>query len=173
MKTIISIIILLVVAIPSYACDEECRKQAAEKKYNVEFAGYLSRKYCSDIATEFMTSTMKSLQNYRFNHLGSKHRGGMNNTNKFIMQRSEWLEECDNYLKLTDYGRVFKDKATTQKIMSAMSAVKEELDALIQGATYSNTEDSTIVAGEKFDRLFKLVDHHKTLLLLKGQFVTR
>ncbi|MEJ2419492.1 MAG: hypothetical protein P8Y45_21720 [Exilibacterium sp.] len=157
------------------ACDEACRKQSAAKKSGVEFSSYLSRKYCKNIAMEFMTTTISSLQSYRSKHLRDKHRGGMSNTRKFIEQRKEWLEECDQYLSLTQHGRIFKNSKTTENILNAMDSVSQELSALVNGVTYTSQpgNDSTSVAGEKFDRLFELVDQHKTRLQLRGQFVIR
>ncbi|TQV67762.1 hypothetical protein FKG94_24845 [Exilibacterium tricleocarpae] len=175
MKKIICLFFLFGLTPQALSCDEECRKQLAEAKYSVDFPGYLTRKYCNDIAGEFMTTSMKSLQSYRFKHLESKHRGGMRNTGRFIEQRKEWLAECDQYLKYTDYGRLFKDAETTDRIFAAMTSVSVELASLVEGATYTDEagDASTQVAAEKFDLLFKLVDNHKTLLQIRGQFVTR
>ncbi len=175
MKKIICLFVLLGFGPQAVACDETCRKQLAEAKHNIEFPGYLSRKYCRDIATEFMTTSMKSLQSYRFKHLETKHRGGMRNTVRFIEQRQDWLKECDQYLKYTDYGRLFKDAKTTEGIFAAMASVSAELASLVEGVTYTDElgDVSTEVAADKFDQLFKLVDNHKTLMQLKGQFVTR
>ena len=175
MKKIICLFLLFGLVPQTLACDEECRKQLAEAKHNIDFPGYLTRKYCNDIAIEFMTTSIKSLQSYRFKHLESKHRGGMRNTNRFIKQRQEWLLECDQYLKYTDYGRLFRNAQTTDRIFAAMASVSKELASLVEGATYTDElgDASTQVAAEKFDLLFKLVDNHKTLMQIRGQFVTR
>jgi len=174
MKQILCLFILTLTGLQAFACDDTCKKQTTAK-YGVEFAGYLNRKYCSDISIEFMTTTLKSLQSYRFKHLESKHRGGMKNTSRFIKQREEWLQECDQYLSLTKQGRVFKDDKTTGQIMAALKAVSKELESLVKGVTYASdgSRNSTTVAAEKFDKLFTLIDNHKTLLQLRGQFVTR
>ncbi len=147
-----------------------CSSQAAE-----EFPSYLNEKYCEDIKLDFMTSAIKSLQRYREQQLVSQHRGGMNNIRKYLIQRKEWLLECDSYLDAAENDRLFKDKQTTDGIFSAIDSVSEELQSLISGITYSvdQGQSPTAVAGEKFDKLFKLVDDHQTMLLLKGQVVYR
>jgi|GEM_PF-571982 len=155
------------------ACDESCRKEKAQARYGEKFPSYLSRAYCEEIKIEFMTSTLSSLQSYRDTRLDVKRKRGMNNTRSFIDQRKAWLQECDNYLTKTDHGRIFKDDKTTVSIFNAMDSVSRELSSLVKGVTYSfdHGQDSTVMATEKFDHLFELVDNHKTLLLLKGQFV--
>ncbi len=144
---------------------------AAEDK----FPSYLTGKYCNDIKVDFMTSSMKSLQRYRDKQLASQHRGGMNNIRKYLEQREDWLQECDNYLASTSSHRLFKDDQTTAKIFTAISSVTGELQSLITGVTYSVDagQSATDVAADKFDQLFKLVDDHQTLMLMKGQVVYR
>ena len=176
MNKLICFFSLLCIATTSFACeDEACRKQVAETQRGEKFPSYLSSKYCGDIAMEFMTTTIKSLQSYRQKQLASKHRGGMNNTSRFIEQRKEWLEECDEYLSMTSKNRLFKDAKTTNRILKTMDSVSKELKALVKGVTYTNEsgDDTVAVAGEKFDQLFSLVEQHKTKLLLKGQYVIR
>lgn len=165
----------LFMTLSTYACDENCRKKKASTENNIKFSGYLNRKYCSDLTKDFMTASLKSLQSYRANQLGTKHRGGMRNTSRYLKQRLDWLTECDRYLTLTNYGRVFKENQTTDDILTAIESVNKELDSLVAGVTYTNEtgDSSTLVAAEKFDHLFKLIDSHKTMLLLKGQFVVR
>ncbi|MGH1373923.1 MAG: hypothetical protein ACRBBW_17925 [Cellvibrionaceae bacterium] len=140
-----------------------------------KFPSYLTEKYCNSIKVDFMTSSMKSLQRYRDKQLPSQHRGGMNNIRKYLEQREDWLLECDNYLASTSRDRLFKDKKTTDSIFTAISSVTGELNSLITGVTYSTElgESPTSVASQKFDHLFKLVDDHQTLMLMKGQVVYR
>ncbi|GAB3100897.1 hypothetical protein G8770_16420 [Aestuariicella hydrocarbonica] len=140
-----------------------------------EFPSYLSEKYCQGIKLDFMTSSIKSLQRYRDKQLTSQHRGGMNNIRKFLEQRQDWMLECDQYLSKTGKQRLFLDKKTTESVFSAIDSVASELNSLVNGVTYSveNGGSPTDVAAEKFDQLFKLVDNHQTMLLMKGQVVYR
>lgn len=140
-----------------------------------EFPSYLSEKYCQGIKLDFMTSSIKSLQRYRDQQLTSQHRGGMNNIRKFLEQRQDWMLECDQYLSKTAKQRLFLDKKTTEGVFSAIDSVASELNSLVNGVTYSveNGGNPTDVAAEKFDHLFKLVDNHQTMLLMKGQVVYR
>ena len=139
-----------------------------------QFPSYLNGKFCQDTAADFMTTSINSLQRYRHNQLPTLHRGGMNNIRKYILQRTEWLRECDDYLQATTKLRVFKDDKTTEAIFDAMNAVTEELHALIKGVTYASTDgDQSAQAAAKFDRLFDTVETHKNLMLLKGQLVVR
>ena len=139
------------------------------------FPSYLTDKYCSDIKVDFMTSSIKSLQRYRDKQLPSQHRGGMNNIRKFLEQREDWMKECDNYLAQTSKDRLFKDAKTTSEIFTAIDSVTTELQSLITGVTYSVDAGGspTDVAAQKFDHLFKLVEDHQTLMLMKGQVVYR
>lgn len=175
MKNIISLFVLLALAVPAISCDEACRKDQAEAKLGNKFPGYLNWKYCEGIKAEFMTVTIRSLQKYRDTRMDPSRKRGMKNTQIFIDQRKNWLLECDNYIAKTKQGRIFKERKTTDKIFAAMDSVSKELNSLARGVTYSTDtgQDSTAVVSEKFDRLFKLVDDHKTLLQLKNQFVSR
>ncbi|MYM62772.1 hypothetical protein [Pseudomaricurvus sp. HS19] len=155
--------VLLVLLLP-------CLAQAED-----DFPSYLSPKYCTDVKLDFMTSSMKSLRRYRDSQLASRHRGGMNNIRTYLMQRQEWLLECDSYLQATRETRLFKDDATSANIFNAIESVSSELQSLIAGVSYSVEPGGEItdVASQKFDRLFKLVDDHQTLLMMRGQFVAR
>lgn len=139
------------------------------------FPSYINGKYCNDLKRDFITTTIGSLRSYRQQQLTSKHRGGMNNIRNFVQQQETWLKECDQYLQTTQRNRIFQDDKTTRTIFDAMASVTLELDALIKGITYSveGGSKSTDVAADKFDQLFKLVDDHQTLMLLKGQLVFR
>lgn len=140
-----------------------------------KFPSYVNGKYCNDLKRDFVTTTMSGLKSYREQQLTSQHRGGMNNIRNFVQQQETWLKECDEYLKTTQRNRIFQDDKTTRTIFEAMTALTLELDALIKGITYSaeGGSKSTDVAANKFDQLFKLVDDHQTLMLLKGQLVFR
>lgn len=140
-----------------------------------QFPSYLNQSYCQEIAVEFMTSSVGSLQKYREAQLPNLHRGGMNNIRKFINQRKNWLIECDQFLSATNNRRIFKDDSTTDDIFDAMNSVTGELESLISGVSYSVDAGraQSSMAEEKFDHLLLLVDNHKTRLQLKGQLVHR
>ena len=154
-------------------CDEACRKEAAEKKQSVSFPGYLSWQYCEDLKLDFMTTDMGSLQSYSSKHFDTKYKGPIRNTVRFLDQRKEWLAECDNYLSLTDKGRIFYDAKTTSKVFGEIDSVKSELQLVLEGATYSSAQgdETKVIVGEKFDSLFQAVDDHKNLMHLKGKYV--
>ncbi|GAB1268470.1 hypothetical protein NBRC116493_17230 [Aurantivibrio infirmus] len=174
MKKLIGLLVLFGVALPALGCDEACLKNRASATHNIEFPGYLTWKFCEDTKASFMEGDIPSLQNYRNKRLNIKHKNRMKNIQSFVEQRKEWLQECDKYMQLTDHGRIFKDSKTTGEVFESMDAVSKELASLIQGATYVSAEggsDNEVVAS-KFDQLFKLVDDHKTMMMIKGQFVT-
>ena len=140
------------------------------------FPNYLTEKYCNGIKLDFMTGSIKSLQNYRDKQLISQHRGGMRNIQRFLKQRQDWLQECDSYLSATStHKRLFRNEESTDEILDAINSVSNELGSLIAGVTYSDDaqDSSSSVAAEKFDHLFQLVENHQTLLLLRGQVVYR
>lgn len=167
--------ILLVSASAANGCDEQCLKEKAEANNNVAFSSYLSWKHCDDTRMNFMTSSISSLDKYRSKHFDTRYKGGIKNIKNYLEQRKEWLQECDNYMQLTGKGRVFDDAKTTKKVFTAIDQVTKELNDLIAGVTYSNEfgQDSATVMNEKFDNLFKVVEDHKTLMHLKGRYVTR
>ncbi|SMF58080.1 hypothetical protein SAMN02745866_03749 [Alteromonadaceae bacterium Bs31] len=175
MKAILTIgtIVSLVLASTVYGCDEECLKEKAETKNNISFPSYLTWEYCDNTRMDFMTSSIDSLENYKTNHFDTRYKGGMRNIKNYVIQRKEWLQECDQYMQLTNHGRVFDD--ATKDIFSAMDAVIKELDDLIAGVTYSSEtgQDSKAIMAERFDGMFKLVDDHKQLMHYKGRYVTR
>lgn len=171
----ISTILLTVSASAANGCDEQCLKEKAEASNKVSFAGYLSWKYCDDTRMDFMTSSVSSLENYRSKHFDMRYKGGIKNIKNYLVQRKEWLQECDEYIQLTGKGRIFEDAKTTKKVFTAIDEVTKELSDLIAGITYSSEfgQDSSTVMNEKFDSLFKTVEDHKTLMHLKGRYVTR
>jgi len=174
MKIIISMVALLMFSMSSFACDEECRKQAAAKKHGVRFASYLNTKYCDDIKSEFMSIAINSLQRYRDTRLSDQRQYGMKTTRHFIDQRRDWMQECENYLSLSEGENLFYEKKTTKNIFLALTRISAEMKALLDGVTYSNEGElgNNAQVAEKFDVLFQLVDTHKTLMQLRGQVAT-
>ncbi|WP_299772624.1 hypothetical protein [uncultured Pseudoteredinibacter sp.] len=155
----------------AYACDESCKRAQAEERLKIKYPSYLNKRYCRDVSGQFLTTAAKSLQRYRENQLSDLHRGGMYNTRKFLVQRKEWLKECDDYLQQVSRYRVFRNDKTTKDIFSAIDKVNTILAALVNGATYVSDEgyDSLTAVSERFDNLLKLMDNHKTQMQLAGQ----
>ena len=175
MKIVIGFIVILMISMPAFSCDEACRKEKASAKHDIKFPSYLTWKYCESTKNQFMTSGVRSLRLYRDTRMSPNRKRGMKTTKTFVDQRKERLLECDQYMKLTGKGRIFEEEETTEEVFAALESVSKELDSLVSGVTYvlNPGEDTTTVASKKFDRLFKLVDTHKTMLQLKGQFVSR
>lgn len=175
MKKILGLCVLLALAFPALGCDEECQRERASAANNVEFPGYLTWKFCEDTKLSFMEGDIASLENYRSERLNVEHKRRMTNIRDFVVQRKEWLQECDRYLELTQHGRIFTDQATTDEVFAAMDAVTKELNAALKGVTYVS-EDSgrgeDVIIGSRFDNLFKLIDTHRTKMMLDSQFVT-
>lgn len=174
MNKLLAAFALLVLSLPALACDETCQRDRASVTHNVEFPGYLSWKFCEDTKLTFMQNDIPSLENYRQKRLDTQYKVRMKNIRNFVVQRKEWLAECDNYFELTDHGRIFKDEENTDQIFMAMDEVSDQLGNAINGVTYvaNGDQDDNAIIGAKFDKLFKLVNDHKTLMMLKGQFVT-
>lgn len=170
MKKILLIITLICFSPFSLACDETCKRAKAEAANNVKFASYLNQKYCKTTGVDFLLHGRKSLQNYRDKQLPTAHRGGAKNIRNFILQRKDWLEECDNYLQLTDQGRIFRDKESTEKILASMTSTAEELHKIMMRprVEVESLELVTAPAGQKFDELFKNVDAHYLELQRRG-----
>lgn len=137
------------------------------------FPSYLTDKYCNNLKLDFMSADTKSLQAYREKQLAKRHPGGMNNIRKFIDQRQEWLQECENYLSTVKGQHLFRDEDTTTRVFQSMTLLSSELDALVKGVTYSSVEGDTSVVAQKFDQLIQLIDEHDTLMRIKGQMVYR
>lgn len=170
MKKIFFIFTLLSLSQFGLACDETCKRTKAETANNVKFASYLNAKYCKSTGVDFLLQGRKSLQAYRDKQLPTGHRGGAKNIRNFILQRKDWLQECDKYLQLTEQGRIFRDKESTDKIIGAMTGTADELQKIMkrpQGQTES-LELVTAPAAQKFDALFKLVDAHYLELQRRG-----
>lgn len=168
------ILFSLFVCLPSQACDETCKREAAMEEHGVTFASYLTASYCQDTSVDFLLRARESLQDYREGKLVTGHKGGMRNISRFLKQRKQWLEECDQYLALTGQGRVFRDETTTQNILTAIDATTAELDRLVasDGGVYA-PESQSEMAGVRMDQLFMVVDNHRTDLQLRGQLVIR
>lgn len=171
MKRLLCIIGILLFSATTFACDETCLREKAQTEHKVTFPSYLDSKYCKTTSKDFLIGARKSLQKYHDERLDSAHRGGIRNIRNFIEQRKEWLLECDNYLKLTDQGRIFRTKSTTEEIMTAIESLSEELQRLI---TIRKTADEdgielTAEARARFDKMFTLIDAHRTDLQLRGQ----
>lgn len=170
MNRLIFIFILALLAPTALACDETCRRDKAMAEHNVSFPSYLDSKYCKTTSVDFLVGARKSLQIYHDERLNSAHRGGARNIRNFLEQRKEWLLECDKYLSLTDQGRIFRTKSTTDEIIGAMTALSDELNRLIGIRRTANEEgyELTTESRLKFAQLFKLIDAHRTDLQLRG-----
>ncbi len=174
MKRLFALLLFAVLSPMAFACDENCKRERAMAEHGVTFPSYLNARFCHDTRVEFLLRGRRSLQQYYDQHLASGHRGGMRNINNFITQRIEWLQECDQYLRLTDQGRIFRNEETTEEIFESMKGVANELDRLVHrsGATGTYVSD-TSGATALFDEMFSLVDAHVTDLQLRGQLVIR
>lgn len=170
MKKILLTIALLSLSQFSFSCDEACKRAKAEAANNVKFASYLNAKYCKSTGVDFLIQGRKSLQTYKDKQLPTAHRGGAKNIRNFILQRKDWLQECDTYLQLTEQGRIFRDKDSTDKIITAMNGTAAELEKIMKRpkADVESLELVTAPAATKFDDLFKLVDAHYLELQRRG-----
>jgi len=166
--------LVLFVCMPALACDENCKRDAAMEEHGVKFAGYLNSGYCQDTSVDFLLRARASLQSYKDDNLPTGHKGGMRNIRNFLQQRKQWLLECDEYLQLTGQGRVFRDEATTQRIVDAMDAVSSKLEKLMNtGREVRLPSDQVAGADQRLDLLFNAIDTHRTDLQLRGQLVIR
>ncbi len=170
MKKILLTITLLSLSQFSFSCDETCKRTKAETANNIKFASYLNAKYCKSTGLDFLLQGRKSLQAYRDKQLPTAHRGGAKNIRLFIMQRKDWLQECDKYLELTEQGRIFRDKDSTDKIITAMTGAADALEKIMQRpkVEVESLELVSAPAAKKFDELFKLVDAHYLELQRRG-----
>jgi len=171
MKHLWVFITLLACAPWTLACDETCKRSQAEADNNIKFASYLNAKYCATTTKGFILQEIKSLKAYREKQLSTGHRGGAKNIRNFITQRKEWLSECDKYLDLTEQGRVFYDKESTDKIIGTMTAVSAELKKIMMRPQNPDEilDVVTAPAAEQFDLLFAQLEEHKLMLQRKGQ----
>ena len=170
MNKILLTIALLSLSQFGFTCDEACKRTKAEATNNIKFASYLNAKYCQSTGVDFLLQGRRSLQTYREKQLPTAHRGGAKNIRNFILQRKDWLQECDNYLQLTDQGRIFRDKDSTDKIITAMSGTADALEKIMKRPQVE-TESLELVAAPaatKFDDLFKLIDAQYLELQRRG-----
>ncbi|MDQ2075317.1 hypothetical protein [Marinimicrobium sp. ABcell2] len=173
MKKILWLLVPFLCA-PAFACDETCKREAAMQEHGVRFSSYLTASYCRDTSVDFLLRARDSLANYKANNLPTGHKGGMRNIRNFLQQRKQWLAECDEYLRLTGQGRVFRDEATTQQILEAIDAVSNELERLMGSGSGVRVPQSQVAgADQRLDLLFTAIDHHRTELQLRGQLVIR
>jgi len=169
----LSLVMFTMLSSSAFSCDEKCLRDKAQASSKVTFPAYLTWKYCDGIAMDFMTSAMRSLNSYHTNNFNTKFKGPLKNTRNYLVQRTEWVKECDNYLKLTKNKRIFGDSKMTDSILASVKKVDEEFAALIEGASYSTENDAKEAMGSKIQALAKLVDDHKTIMHMKGRYVVR
>ncbi|QEI12641.1 hypothetical protein [Cellvibrio japonicus] len=170
MTRLLAAILLVFLSQATLACDETCKRTKVETTKNIKYPSYLNLKYCQTTATDFLLNSRKSLQNYRDKQLGTAHRGGARNIRNFVLQRRDWLQECDKYMTDLDMGSLFRQKDTADKIFAAMNEVADELHKIMMRKK-NNAEVLELVvapAAQKFDQLFKLVDDHVIELQKRG-----
>jgi len=155
----------------AFACDETCLREKVMTEHQVKFPSYLDSKYCRTTSVDFLIGARRSLQQYFDERLNTAHRGGMKNIRHFLDQRKEWLQECDQYLNLTDQGRVFRTKETTEQIFASMDSLSTELERLMKIRRTAEEDALGLTAGARqmFQVLFKQLDDHRTDLQLRGQ----
>ena len=154
------------------SCDEQCLKEKAQIALNKKFPSHLSWRECDIIAHSFMTNTMASLSNFRNGNIKTKYKGPLKNIRAELTKQKIWLTECDEYFQATSKKRIFDDAKETKIIFGAVDSLKNELTALINGVSYSAApgEDPNREIKQKFDKLFDIVDNHKTRMDLKGKY---
>jgi hypothetical protein len=170
MNKLLLAVALLALAQVGFACDEACKRANVESAKSIKFASYLNLKYCQSTANDFLLNARRSLQIYRDKQLSTAHRGGAKNIRNFILQRHDWLRECDNYMEQLDMGNVFRQKDTTENIFKAMNNTAEELYKIMMRKK-NTTEDLDMVAapaGLRFDEMFQLIDEHFIELQKRG-----
>lgn len=163
-------IALLALTQLGHACDEACKRANVESAKGIKFPTYLNMKYCQSTVNDFLLNTRKSLQTYRDKQLITAHRGGAKNIRNFIMQRHDWLRECDGYMEQLEIGNVFRQKDTTENIFKSMTNTSEELYKVMMRPKNPN-EDVTMViapAEVRFDEMFQLLDEHFIELQKRG-----
>lgn len=170
MNKLLIAIALLAFAQVGFACDEACKRANVESAKNIKFASYLNLKYCQSTANDFLLNVRKSLQSYRDKQLSTAHRGGAKNIRNFILQRHDWLRECDNYMEQLDMGNVFRQKDTTENIFKAMNNTAEELHKIMMRPKKAEEDLGMVTAPAevRFDEMFQLVDEHFIELQKRG-----
>ena len=170
MKELWVALLILLFCPLALACDETYKRAKAETDNNIKFASYLNSKYCSTTTKGFALQEIKSLQAYRDKQLATAHRGGAKNIRNFVMQRKEWLSECDRYLELTGQGRVFFNKEMTDRITSTMIALSDDLKKIMMRPQNPGENLDLVIApaAAKFDLLFTQLEEYKLTLQRKG-----
>jgi len=134
---------------------------------------YLTPKYCNSLVDQFVDAGMRSLDRYVNKDFKPEYRGGIRNTINFLHQRSDWLQECDEYLSDTSQGNVFYNQELTSDIFSAMNELARELQHVRDGVEYpddAGNDDPLPFIKSRYETLAKLVDQHHTRVLMKKQF---
>lgn len=173
MQSILVLAAVLFAAPMTQACDEQCKREAAETKNASEFPSFLTWNYCEGLKRDFMSVDISSLQSYSGKHFNTKYKGPIKNIIKLIDQRKDWLKECDVYISQTTDKRLFDDKKTTDAVFANMQTIKSELEAVLSGVTYSSVQgdETKKIVTEKFQALFQTIDDHNNLMHLKGKYV--
>ena len=169
------VVALLIFSHNSLSCDEECLRDMAQAKTGKKFPGYLTWKECDRVSYEFMTSVMTSLSKFKERKMNPDYKGPFKNILSTVNTQKSWLLECDSYLRATNQKPVFDNEKSTEAIFKSMDVVTKEVTNIINGVTYSNMESNskTFYMDQSFDHLFNIVDKHKTMMQLKGQFVVK
>ncbi|WP_299583273.1 hypothetical protein [uncultured Microbulbifer sp.] len=134
---------------------------------------YLTEEYCSSVVEQFVGSGMRSLGKYVNEHFNPEYKGGIRNTIRFLEQRSEWLNECNEYLVDTNNTYIFHSQDDTQDIFMAINELTRELQHVRSGVEYRDDTGNNNPAPfikRRFTTLAQLVDRHHTRLLMKKQF---
>ncbi|WGL17383.1 hypothetical protein PVT68_03575 [Microbulbifer bruguierae] len=138
-----------------------------------EHPSYLSQSYCDSVVEQFVESGMRSLGKYINDNFSLEYKGGIRNTVNFLNQRSEWLSECNDFLRDTSSSYVFYNEENTKDIFDAINALAKELQLVREGVEYpdesGNNNPHPFIKG-RFDTLAKLMDQHHTRILMKKQF---
>ncbi|WP_157960345.1 hypothetical protein [Marinimicrobium alkaliphilum] len=171
MKKTLSLVLLTLWASYSMACDEDCKRERAMEEHGVRFGSHLTVQACRDTAVDFLMTARRNMENYRAERLEGGHPAGMRNIRNFIEQRKSWLDECDEYLRLTEQGRVFRTEGMTERLFGDINAVSEELMNLYNNRHNPSREIAEVA--QRFDTLFQAMDEHVVDLQLRGQMVIR
>ncbi|WP_241301348.1 hypothetical protein [Microbulbifer elongatus] len=134
---------------------------------------YLTESYCDGLVEQFVDSGMRSLGKYVNENFKPEYKGGIRNTINFLKQRSEWLSECDAYLKDTASVHVFHDEKNTKDIFAAIDALAKELQLVREGVEYpdeSGANNPHPFIKSRYETLAELMDQHHTRILMKKQF---
>ena len=134
---------------------------------------YLTESYCDGLVEQFVDSGMRSLGKYVNENFKPEYKGGIRNTINFLKQRSEWLTECDAYLKDTASTHVFYNEKNTKDIFTAIDALAKELQLVREGVEYpdeSGANNPHPFIKNRYETLAQLMDQHHTRILMKKQF---